>query len=39
MHENGGGTVYMNPRITDDPAEKQTMQTLTNKKWKIGNCQ
>ena len=39
MHENGGGTVYMNPRITNNEKEKQTMQTLRNKKWTIGHCE
>lgn len=39
MHENGGGTVYMNPRITNNEKEKQTMQTLKNKKWTIGHCE
>nr|WP_314785787.1 hypothetical protein [uncultured Capnocytophaga sp.] len=39
MHENGGGTVYMNPRIIDSPEEQQTKQTLKNKKWTIGYCQ
>ena len=39
MHENGGGTVYMNPKIIDSPEEKQTKQTLKNKKWTIGYCQ
>ena len=39
MHENGGGTVYMNPKIIDSPEEQQTKQTLKNKKWTIGYCQ
>lgn len=39
MHENGGGTVYMNPKVKDNPKEQATMQTLRNKKWKIGHCE
>lgn len=39
MHENGGGTVYMNPRVKDNPEEQATMQTLRNKKWTIGHCE
>lgn len=39
MHENGGGTVYMNPRVKDNPEEQATMQTLKNKKWTIGHCE
>ena len=39
MHENGGGTVYMNPRVKDNPEEQATMQTLRNKTWTIGHCE
>ena len=39
MHENGGGTVYMNPKIIKSPEEQQTKQTLEKKKWTIGYCE
>ena len=39
MHENGGGTVYINPKVRENSENEQTIETLKKKKWNIGSCQ